>query len=207
MRAASGSAEISSTRFRSMRRMSPSMGRAVISVLIPVKNGGDDLAAAWTASRRSASTTPSRWSSWTPGSSDGSVELARARGRASCRRSRLEEFDHGATRNLGGSGREAAKRSSSPRRTPAPSTTTGSRSWSPRSPTSGWPASTGASSRTTRHAAGGVLPGLPLRPGLAHAASARRRRRAVDGDDAVLERQRGDPRRELFDALSRSPRT
>ncbi len=74
--------------------------RALISVVIPVKNGGADLARCLAGIAAQGSRRRSRWWSSTPGSTDGSPERARRAG-AVVHEIPPEEFGHGRTRNLG----------------------------------------------------------------------------------------------------------
>ena len=70
-----------------------------ISILIPVKDGGEDLARCLAAISRQRETPPPEVVVVDSGSADGSVELARGFG-AKVIEIAPEEFDHGGTRNL-----------------------------------------------------------------------------------------------------------
>ena len=170
----------------------PRRDAEVISVVIPVKNGGDDLSRCLagialqaidehveivvvdSGSMTTAPTgpaRPARSSTRSPPASSGTA----ARGTSAS-----------------GSPRESS--SSSPRRTPSRPTTPGSRD--SRRPPGARPTSPGAYGRQLPHPGARpperVLPRLHVRPDGAHAEAVRRRRADIR-DDALLQRERGDP--------------
>jgi rhamnosyltransferase len=85
-----------------VRRVRPEVAEPVISVVIPVKNGGADLARCLDAIAAQEVEDDVEVVVVDSGSTDGSAELARARG-AHVHEIPAEEFRHGATRNLGAS--------------------------------------------------------------------------------------------------------
>ena len=194
------------------RRCSPTsslvaaLAPRLISIVIPVKNGGDDLRRCLEAIGRQRVDDDVEIVVVDSGSSDGSAELARtprrARGRDPAR-----EFNHGATRNLGaGLARRRDARLHSAR-TPYAGGDRLARS--ARRAAGRDERVAGVYGRQLAHddaaAARALLPRLPLRRPAARAGGGRRAR-AVDGQHAVLERQRGHAARACGSA-TRSPTT
>ena len=176
----------------------------MISVLIPVKNGGEDLARCLDRIAAQRVDDAVEVIVVDSGSSDGSVALARARG-AVVHEIPAREFDHGATRN-----RAAAARARRRARVHLAGRLRRARRLAGAADrAAGDDRVAGAYGRQLAHHH--ATPPEVYFLDFLYGPASRTQRLAdgggrVDGDDAVLERQRGDPRASCSRA-TRSPRT